>query len=40
MTTQRRALTLDHFWSLKTVSAMRLSPNGKTITYVGIVGIC
>jgi len=34
MTTQKRALTLDDFWSLKTVSAMRLSPDGRIVAYV------
>jgi hypothetical protein len=34
MTTQKRGLSLDDFWSLKTVGAMRLSPDGTTIAYI------
>lgn len=34
MAAVKRALTLDDFWSLKTVHDVQLSPDGKTVAYV------
>jgi Tol biopolymer transport system component len=34
MTVEQRPLTLEDFWSLKTVSDVQLSPDGATIAYV------
>jgi len=34
MVSQQRPMTAEDFWSLKTVSGLRLSPDGKTAAYV------
>src|ERR1700737_4506660 len=34
MTTKKRAVTMEDFWSLKLVTDPQISPDGKTVAYV------